>query len=92
MSWINRINAHCKEATMLSVQKEQGDLSWPQSIKLWVHLLYCESCRRFVKQSAVITSALKEYNTTTTQNPHHRLSVDVKELMKKKINDALGKQ
>lgn len=38
----------CRQATFLSVKRDEGAITPHERIKLWYHLLYCEPCRRFI--------------------------------------------
>jgi hypothetical protein len=40
----------CKEASFLTAKKEEGKLSFGESLKLWFHTSMCEFCTRFYKQ------------------------------------------
>lgn len=63
----------CKEATYLNELKKEGKLSFGQRTGLWVHLLYCNLCRRFVKQAAVLDQQAKQVgNSTGTLSPEAR--------------------
>ena len=86
-SWI----PNCKEATLLSVVKEDKKLSLGLQIKLFVHLIYCASCRAFVNQSKKITSILSNYKNTITSSPIHNLSLAQKDALQNKINEQLKK-
>lgn len=63
----------CKEATYLNELKKDGKLSFSQRMGLWVHLLYCNLCRRFVKQSAMLDEQAKQIgNSNGTISPEAR--------------------
>lgn len=53
----------CKEATMLSVQKAEINLSFQDRFRLFVHLLVCQYCRLFNKQSKMIDKLLSNWKT-----------------------------
>lgn len=40
----------CKQATLLSIKKAEGKISFIERVKLSYHLLYCDPCRRFIRQ------------------------------------------
>jgi hypothetical protein len=46
---------NCKQATLLSIKKEEGKITPVERLKLWYHLLYCDPCRRFIYQWSVLT-------------------------------------
>lgn len=45
---------NCKEATFLMAKKEEGKLSFMESIKLSMHTSMCSFCRKFEKQTSTI--------------------------------------
>lgn len=53
----------CNEATMLSVQKAEINLSFSDRFKLFIHLLVCQYCRLFDKQSKMIDKLLSNWKT-----------------------------
>ncbi|HRG87934.1 MAG TPA: hypothetical protein PLW44_02875 [Chitinophagales bacterium] len=74
----------CKEATYLHEIKKEGKLTLSQRVGLWVHLLYCNLCRRFVKQTDVLSKQVKELSNNTGT-----LSPDAKQKMQQAINNGL---
>jgi hypothetical protein len=38
---------NCKQATLLSLKRDEGRISLVERVKLAYHLLYCEPCRKF---------------------------------------------
>jgi len=40
----------CKQATLLSIKREEGKITLFERTKLTYHLLYCGPCRRFIEQ------------------------------------------
>jgi len=49
----------CTQATFLMSKREDHALTFGETIHLYIHLLVCEFCRRFLKQTNIITKALK---------------------------------
>jgi hypothetical protein len=84
-SWI----PNCKEATLLSVVKEDKKLSLGLQIKLFIHLLYCSPCRAFVNQSKKITHILSNFKNSINSSPSQSLSFAKKEAMQNQINERL---
>ncbi len=74
----------CKEATYLHELKKEGKLTFSQRVGLWVHLLYCNLCRRFVKQAAILDTQAKQVGNSTGT-----LSADAKQKMQQAINSGL---
>lgn len=48
---------------MLSVQKAEVKLSFSDRIRLFIHLLVCQYCRLFDKQSKMIDRLLSNWKT-----------------------------
>ena len=89
MKSLKHLTANCKEATLLSMKKEEEGLSFSSRMKLYLHLLYCASCRRFVKQSAIITTIAAHYKNELAKAPSATISSERKEAIQKQINDSL---
>jgi hypothetical protein len=53
----------CKEATMLSVQKSEINISLLDKMRLFIHLLVCQYCRLFNKQNKIIDKLLSNWKT-----------------------------
>lgn len=51
----------CKEATMLSVQKAEINISLSDKMRLFIHLLVCQYCRLFSKQNKMIDKLLSNW-------------------------------
>jgi hypothetical protein len=78
---------NCKQATLLSIKKEEGKISIFERVKLFYHLLYCIYCRRFVKQSSIINHIGKEVVNSIFTHPPHTLSDKVKEDLQQQIDN-----
>lgn len=78
---------NCKQATLLALQKQQGHLSVAGRFKLSYHLLFCNACKQFVKQSALIDKAMQDYKQQD-RPVSHSLSSSQKESLQQQI-DAL---
>lgn len=50
----------CKEASQLSLKREERPLSLDQAIRLQVHLMFCRFCRAFVLQSKWINAVVRK--------------------------------
>ncbi len=59
----NKLMITCKEATMLSVQKAEINLSFSDRFRLFVHLMICQYCRLFDKQTKMINKILSKWET-----------------------------
>ncbi|HZY81589.1 MAG TPA: hypothetical protein VFE50_18830 [Cyclobacteriaceae bacterium] len=67
---------NCKQATLLSIKKEEGKISFVESLKLRYHLMFCDPCRQFIAQWNKITP---------TGVPTFKLSEEAKERIQKKL-------
>ena len=45
---------NCREATLLMAKKEEGKLSFMESLKLSMHTSMCSLCKKFEKQTTKI--------------------------------------
>ena len=78
----------CKQATLLSLKKEEGKASILERVKLFYHLLYCIYCRRFIKQSAIINHIGKGVVNSIFTHPPHTLSATIKEDIQQQIDNS----
>lgn len=62
-SHTHKLMITCKEATMLSVQKAEINLSFSDRMRLFIHLLVCQYCRLFDKQSKIIDKLISNWKT-----------------------------
>lgn len=66
---------NCKQATLLSIKKEEGKISLLESAKLRYHLLMCDPCRRFIQQWEVLKSKKNvEAKFTLTDESRKRIA------------------
>lgn len=49
----------CKDATRLQLRAQDEGLSFPQRFALRLHLAFCDNCRRFARQLALIRAACR---------------------------------
>lgn len=68
-----KIVFNCKQATLLSLKKEQGKISFIEKIKLAYHLFYCDPCQHFIKHSHIINKVGKGYEDALSNNPPLKL-------------------
>lgn len=55
MKPFKKILYNCRQATRLSLKREEGNISLTERLVLAYHLLYCEPCRRFIYQWELLT-------------------------------------
>lgn len=49
----------CRDATLLLEKREGQPLPLAERLRLWVHLLFCVYCRRYVQQTRLIGQAAR---------------------------------
>jgi hypothetical protein len=69
----------CKQASQLISQSLDHPLSWPQKVKLRLHLLMCTPCTRFKQQLNVLRVALRRIRNATENDQNMQLPLDVKD-------------
>ncbi len=57
MYLFKKVVFNCKRATLLSLKKDQGKITFLERAELSYHLIYCDPCRRFITQSHQIDNA-----------------------------------
>jgi predicted anti-sigma-YlaC factor YlaD len=76
----------CRQATLLSIKREEGKIGFRESLKLYYHLLRCDPCRRLIEQSALLNKVLSEGNGMVNDQPTHALSDVARERMRRALN------
>jgi hypothetical protein len=66
----------CTQATFLMSKREEHVLTFGETIHLYIHLLVCEFCRRFLKQITLIAKAAKHAtsNDSLTSEEKQRMT------------------
>jgi predicted anti-sigma-YlaC factor YlaD len=57
------LNLPCREMTRLASESHDRDLGRLERIALKSHVLYCKSCRRYLKQIALLRRAMRRLVT-----------------------------
>lgn len=70
----------CTQATFLMSKKEERALTLKETLHLYIHLFVCEFCRRFLKQTNIISKELKRISSKES------LTADEKQKMKESLN------
>lgn len=74
---------NCKQATLLSIKREEGRITGVERMKLWYHLLYCDPCRRFIDQWDLLNKEIKK----SKKNALFTMSEQSKEDIQRRINE-----
>jgi predicted anti-sigma-YlaC factor YlaD len=53
----------CKEASRLISQELEGPLPFGRRMRLRLHLLECNACRRFLRQVEYLRAAMRRYRS-----------------------------
>jgi hypothetical protein len=72
----------CTKATFLMSKREEHALSLAETFHLYLHLLVCEFCRRFLKQTGIIAKEMKRMTSGET------LTAEEKQKMKELLHLA----
>ena len=51
----------CKEVSRLVSQKQDRPLAPRDRLKMWFHMLWCDACREFERQTALLREAMRRY-------------------------------
>ncbi len=51
----------CKEASRAISQMQDGSVSLPLYLRIRLHLIWCEACRRFLEQVRFLHEAMRRY-------------------------------
>lgn len=77
---------NCKQATLLSLKKEEGKLSLMESLKLSYHLLHCDPCQKFIEQSHQINQIGEQVAQVLLNRPPFSLSEERKQRIQGQID------
>lgn len=53
-----KIRLSCRDVTRLVLEGEDRSLSWPERVRIRLHLFICAACPRFVGQVRLMRSAM----------------------------------
>lgn len=87
-NWKN-ILKNCRQATLLIIKRSEHKLTRGERLKLFIHLLLCDPCRQFEKQSEMIDHLLKHHTTTFNTDPPYQLREETRKKMKAVIESNL---
>ena len=51
----------CKDASRAISQMQDGSVSLPLYLRIRLHLLWCEACKRFLQQMRFLHRAMRSY-------------------------------
>ena len=71
---------------MLSLEHEKvNTLSIKKKIELKVHILFCNCCSNFIKQSKKIDSSMEFFIDSLEKNPPFKAPLELKEKLREKL-------
>lgn len=71
----------CKEASVLIIKKEEGKLAMGDRLRLFFHLMACDICKLFNKQSLFLSGQFSRFVAAA------KLSAGDKQKMEEAINN-----
>lgn len=81
----------CKETSYLASKKLDGKLNWHEQMSLWLHIVICSLCRRYVRDidtlHLIMLKAGKKSLVLFSES--ERLSEQSRERIKNVLNKAL---
>jgi hypothetical protein len=81
---------NCNQATLLSIKKEEGRITFLERLKLSYHLLYCDPCRRFIDQSGRINRIGRKMGQVLSSRPPFALSETARASIRAQIDQLNG--
>ena len=52
---------NCKEVSRLVSRRQDEPLSRGDRLRMWFHMLLCDACRAFERQTALLREAMRRY-------------------------------
>ena len=52
---------NCKEVSRLVSRRQDERLAAGDRLKMWLHMVLCDACRRFDHQTALLREAMRRY-------------------------------
>jgi tRNA/tmRNA/rRNA uracil-C5-methylase (TrmA/RlmC/RlmD family) len=90
MNGLKSVIYNCRKATFLIDKRMGGKISFRESIELRVHLIRCDVCKLYVKQSEKINEMIKAL-LKAPAGVEIRLDEDFKKGLQVTIDDQLNK-
>ena len=90
MNDLKNIIYNCKQATYLIEKRELTKLTFKEGVELRVHLVGCDMCKLYVKQSQKINEMIKQLLKTDVKGPF-KLDDRFKNTLQAQIENQLNK-
>jgi hypothetical protein len=81
---------NCKQATLLSIKRDEGSITVIERLKLSYHLFFCDPCKKFIEQSRRIDRAGTTIDQMLGSVPPFSLSEETKKKLQHRIDEAVG--
>ena len=91
MKLMNKIMLTCKQATFISSNRRFKHINFTDQIKHKLHLMICEACRAFDKQSRIIDQSMDDIYQNNQLLSEENLSPEKKSQIKDTINQSIKK-
>jgi hypothetical protein len=52
---------NCKEVSRLVSRRQDERLAAGDRLQVWFHMILCDACRRFARQTALLREAMRRY-------------------------------
>lgn len=81
------LKINCDQATTICDKNQYGEATVWDKVKLMIHFVSCKICSLYTEQNNLLTS-FYQGNAHQCQSQKHRLSIQDKEALKKKLKEA----
>ncbi len=89
---MNKIMISCEEAAFLINKSEYSNIGFKNRMLLSLHLMACQDCKNYYKQSKLITAITSALKTEDFSGAGSSLCDAKKEEMQKAVEKELGKK
>ncbi|MBK0379864.1 hypothetical protein [Mucilaginibacter segetis] len=89
MNELNKIRYNCKQATFLIEKKLLGKITLKESVELRIHLIGCDACKLYAKQSDKINRMMQRMFKTVAGKPvtmDEKFKIELQERITDKLN------
>ena len=85
MNYLHKLLHGCHEASFLATRRREERLTLSQRFFVRMHLLLCDCCTQFVRQSERIETALHHFSSRLEQQPPFPAGEDFKAKLKERL-------
>lgn len=84
--WMHKIVLDCEKASLLTIKKEEGKLSFLEKFQLWLHIKICGPCEEFDHQNHVINTNMKFH--FRDEQVEEKMPATLKEKLEEVVNNS----